>query len=86
GKITVSDAEVVNYIASQRGPSAAQQQDLRFQHIFIKAPTNAPQAEIEVAQKKAEALLQQATSGADFEKLAKNNSEANDAKKGGDLG
>lgn len=44
GKITVSDAEVANYIASQRGPNASQQQDLRFQHIFIKAPTNAPQA------------------------------------------
>ena len=86
GKITVSDAEVANYIASQRGPSASQQQDLRFQHIFIKAPTNAPQADIEAAQKKADALLQQAKSGADFEKLAKNNSEANDAKKGGDLG
>ena len=59
-------------IASQRGPSASQQQDLRFQHIFIKAPTNAPQADIEAAQKKADALLQQAKSGADFEKLAKN--------------
>ncbi|WP_322088253.1 peptidylprolyl isomerase [Burkholderia sp. BCC1999] len=86
GKITVSDAEVANYIASQRGPNASQQQDLRFQHIFIKAPTNAPQADIEAAQKKADALLQQAKSGADFERLAKNNSEANDAKKGGDLG
>lgn len=85
-KITVSDAEVASYIASQRGPSASQQQDLRFEHIFVKAPTNAPQTEIEAAQKKAEGLLQQALSGADFERLAKNNSEANDAKKGGDLG
>jgi peptidyl-prolyl cis-trans isomerase SurA len=85
-KITVSDAEVASYIASQRGPNASQQQDLRFQHIFVKAPTNAPQAEIEVAQKKAEGLLKQALSGSDFERLAKNDSEANDAKKGGDLG
>ncbi|WP_338025127.1 peptidylprolyl isomerase, partial [Burkholderia sola] len=52
----------------------------------IQEPTNAPQADIEAAQKKADALLQQAKSGADFERLAKNNSEANDAKKGGDLG
>lgn len=72
-KITVSDAEVASYIASQRGPSASQQQDLRFEHIFVKAPTNAPQTEIEAAQKKAEGLLQQALSGADFERLAKNN-------------
>ncbi|AOJ02874.1 MULTISPECIES: peptidylprolyl isomerase [Burkholderia] len=87
GKITVSDAEVASYIASQRGPNAGSQQDLRLEHIFVKAPTSAPQADIDVAQKKAEGLLQQAlASGVDFERLAKNNSEADDAKKGGDLG
>ncbi|OMR54662.1 peptidylprolyl isomerase [Burkholderia pseudomallei] len=87
GKITVSDAEVASYIASQRGPNAGSQQDLRLEHIFVKAPANAPQADIDVAQKKAEGLLQQAlASGANFERLAKNQSEADDAKKGGDLG
>ncbi|WP_438331391.1 peptidylprolyl isomerase [Burkholderia pseudomallei] len=86
-KITVSDAEVASYIASQRGPNAGSQQDLRLEHIFVKAPANAPQADIDVAQKKAESLLQQAlASGANFERLAKNQSEADDAKKGGDLG
>lgn len=86
-KITVSDAEVASYIASQLGPNAGSQQDLRLEHIFVKAPANAPQADIDVAQKKAEGLLQQAlASGANFERLAKNQSEADDAKKGGDLG
>ena len=85
-KITVSDAEVANYIASQRGPNAGLTSDLRFEHIFLKAPTNAPQTEIEAAQQKAQALLQQATGGADFEKLAKSNSQAADAAKGGDMG
>lgn len=86
-KITVSDAEVASYIASQRGPNAGSQQDLRLEHIFVKAPANAPQADIDVAQKKAEGLLQQAlASGANFERLAKNQSEADDAKMGGDLG
>lgn len=86
-KITVSDAEAASYIASQRGPNAGSQQDLRLEHIFVKAPANAPQADIDVAQKKAEGLLQQAlASGANFERLAKNQSEADDAKKGGDLG
>ncbi|AOK30557.1 MULTISPECIES: peptidylprolyl isomerase [Burkholderia] len=86
-KITVSDAEVASYIASQRGPNAGSQQDLRLEHIFVKAPANAPQAEIDAAQKKAEGLLSQAlASGANFERLAKSNSEADDAKKGGDLG
>ncbi|WDD95254.1 peptidylprolyl isomerase [Burkholderia sp. FERM BP-3421] len=86
-RITVSDAEVANYIASQRGPTAGTQQDLRLEHIFVKAPANAPQAEIDAAQKKAEALLQQAQApGANFGKLAKSESQADDAKKGGDLG
>jgi peptidyl-prolyl cis-trans isomerase SurA len=86
-KITVTDAEVANYIASQRGPGAGQTNDLHMQHIFVKAPLNAPETDIEAAQKKAQGLLAEAKSGADFEKLAKNNSQAPDASKnGGDLG
>jgi peptidyl-prolyl cis-trans isomerase SurA len=86
-KITVTDAEVANYIASQRGPGAGQTSDLHMQHIFVKAPLNAPETDIEAAQKKAEGLLAQAKGGADFEKLAKANSQAPDASKnGGDLG
>ncbi|QCP48205.1 molecular chaperone SurA [Trinickia violacea] len=86
-KITVSDAEVANYIASQRGPSAKVQLDLHLDHILVKAPANAPQADIDAAQKKAQAILQEATaSSAKFESLAKDNSQADDAKKGGDMG
>ncbi len=85
-KIAVSDAEVANYIASQRGPNSGQMNDLRFEHILLKAPLNASQTDIEAAQQKAQALLKEATSGADFEKLAKSNSQASDASKGGDMG
>ncbi|WP_208625985.1 peptidylprolyl isomerase [Paraburkholderia susongensis] len=86
-KITVTDAEVVNYIASQRGPNAGQTNDLHIQHIFVKAPLNASETDIEAAQKKAEALLAEAKGGANFGKLAKANSQAPDAEKNsGDLG
>jgi peptidyl-prolyl cis-trans isomerase SurA len=85
-KITVSDGEVANYIASQRGPNAGLTSDLRFEHILLKAPQNAPQTEIEAAQQKAQALLKQALGGASFEKLAKSDSQASDAGKGGDMG
>jgi peptidyl-prolyl cis-trans isomerase SurA len=86
-KITVTDAEVANYIASQRGPNAGQTNDLHIQHILLKAPMNAPETDIEAAQKKADALLAEAKGGANFEKLAKANSQAPDAaKNGGDLG
>ncbi|QQC62549.1 peptidylprolyl isomerase [Paraburkholderia ginsengisoli] len=86
-KITVSDAEVANYIASQRGPNAGQTSDLHLQHIFVAAPLNASQTDIEAAQRKAQALLTEAQGGANFEKLAKSNSQApNAAKDSGDLG
>jgi peptidyl-prolyl cis-trans isomerase SurA len=85
-KITVSDAEVANYIASQRGPNAGLTNDLRFEHIFLNAPLNASETDIEAAQRKAQSLLSEAQNGANFEKLAKSNSQAPDAAKGGDMG
>ncbi len=85
-KVTVSDAEVANYIASQRGPNAGLTSDLHLQHIFVKAPLNASETDIEAAQQKAQALLTEAKGGANFEKLAKSNSQAPDASKGGDTG
>jgi peptidyl-prolyl cis-trans isomerase SurA len=85
-KVVVSDGEVANYIASQRGPNAGQTSDLHFEHILLKAPLNASQTDIEAAQQKADALLKEATGGANFAKLAKSNSQAPDAAKGGDMG
>ena len=85
-KITVSDAEVANYVASQRGPNAGQSSDLHLQHIMFKVPDNTSQADIAAIQTKAEAVLQQAQGGADFAKLAKDDSQDTDAAKGGDLG
>lgn len=85
-KITVSDAEVANYIASQRGPEAKVQQDLRVEHCLVKVPDGASQEVLAAAQKKAQAILERAKAGAKFESLAKEESQADDAKKGGDLG
>ena len=85
-KITVSDAEVANYVASQRGPNAGGGNDLHLQHIMFKVPENASQADIAAIQAKAEAVLKDAQSGSDFAKLAKNNTQDTDAAKGGDLG
>jgi peptidyl-prolyl cis-trans isomerase SurA len=85
-KISVSDAEVANYIASQRGPNAGSQSDLHFEHILIKAPLNESQTDIDAAQAKANALLKEAQAGEKFSSLAKSNSQAPDASKGGDMG
>ncbi|HEY2000367.1 peptidylprolyl isomerase [Paraburkholderia sp.] len=86
-KVTVSDAEVANYIASQRGPNVGLTSDLHLEHILIKVPANAVESDIVAAEQKAQAILQQATSGdTKFEKLAKSDSQAADAAKGGDMG
>ncbi len=37
-KVTVSDAEVANYIASQRGPNVGLTSDLHLEHILVKVP------------------------------------------------
>ncbi len=85
-KITVSDGEVANYIASQRGPGARNTSDLRLQHIMFKLPKDASDAQVQEVQSKADAVLKQAQGGTDFTRLAKDNSQDTDAGKGGDLG
>ena len=85
-KITVSDAEVANYVASQRGPNARGSNDLHLQHIMFKVPENASQADIAAIQANADGVLKEAQGGSDFAKLAKNNTQDTDAAKGGDLG
>ncbi len=82
-KVTVSDGEVANYIASQRGSGARNTSDLHLQHIMFKLASDAPEAQV---QAKADAVLKEAQGGGDFTKLAKNNSQDTDASKGGDLG
>ncbi|WP_250452233.1 peptidylprolyl isomerase [Caballeronia sp. ATUFL_M2_KS44] len=85
-KVTVSDGEVANYIASQRGPGARNASDLHLQHIMFKLASDAPESDVAAVQAKADAVLKQAQAGDDFAKLAKQNSQDTDASKGGDLG
>jgi peptidyl-prolyl cis-trans isomerase SurA len=85
-KITVSDAEVANYVASQRGPGSKATSDLHLEHIMLKVPANAPADVVAAAQAKADAIAKQAQGGGDFTSLAKQDSQDTDAPKGGDLG
>jgi peptidyl-prolyl cis-trans isomerase D len=59
----------------------------RVSHILIEAPASAPQAEIEAARLRAEAIAAQALSGEDFAALAEASSEdIGSSALGGDLG
>ncbi len=84
-KITVSDGEVANYIASQHGVSTTPP-DLQLAHLLVPVAANATDAQVQAAQQKAAGLIKDARSGDNFARLARSNSAAPDAKKGGDLG
>jgi peptidyl-prolyl cis-trans isomerase SurA len=84
-KVTVSDAEVANYLASQHGLTSAPK-DLHLQHLLVAVPQGASSDQIQAAEKRAEGFVQEAAGGRDFERLVKSNSDAGDAKKGGDMG
>lgn len=83
-KIKVSDAEVASYLASQH--SDALRNEVRLQHILIPVPANASLEQVNTAQGRANEILEKARSGSNFDKLARGESQAPDAKQNGDLG
>lgn len=85
-KLQITESEVDNYIAAQSGATEAQQ-ELDLAHILIGIPENASAEQIAARRSKAEDILRQLRSGADFAKLAATYSDSSgDALKGGDLG
>jgi peptidyl-prolyl cis-trans isomerase SurA len=85
-KLQITESEVDNYIAAQSG-AAAGQQELDLAQILVGIPENASAEQIAARRAKAEDILQQLKSGADFGKLAATYSDSStDALKGGDLG
>jgi len=84
-KITVSDAEVANYLATQHGVSVTPP-DLHLQHLLVAVPDNASAADVQAAETRAQGYIKEAQNGRDFGRLARSNSQAADAKQRGDLG
>jgi peptidyl-prolyl cis-trans isomerase SurA len=85
-KLQITESEVDNYLAAQSGAGAGQQ-ELDLAQILIGIPENASAEQIAARRAKAEDILRQLKSGADFGKLAATYSDSStDALKGGDLG
>jgi peptidyl-prolyl cis-trans isomerase D len=83
--IQVSDVQVQSYYNSHRDQFRTKER-VRARHILVSI-LNKPQAEIPKLKAKAEDLLKQIKAGADFAKLAEQNSDdKTTAVKGGDLG
>lgn len=85
GKVTVSDREVDDLIASQSQKITAGER-YRLQHILITAPNGATIEQVNAARTKAEDLRKQVANGEDFSSVAKQFSDNNAANNGGDLG
>jgi peptidyl-prolyl cis-trans isomerase SurA len=84
-KITVTDAEVDQYLATLRSQSGGES-EYNLSHILVIVPEQASSEQIEVKRRRAEDALRALRGGADFAQVAAAFSEASDALKGGTLG
>lgn len=84
-KITVSDAEVDNYLATVNAQAGGESEYL-LSHVYVTVPEQASPSEIEGRQKRAEEALAAVRSGRDFGQVAASYSDAPDALSGGSLG
>lgn len=81
--ISVSEQEVDNQLSRMGNTQAT---EYRLSQILVALPESATADAIELAQKKAAALLEKLRDGAEFTQLAMSSSDAEQALQGGDLG
>jgi peptidyl-prolyl cis-trans isomerase SurA len=84
-RITVSDAEVENYLATIKAQSGGDA-EYRVAHILVLVPEQATADQIEAKRRRAEEALKNIHDGADFAQIAAGYSDASDALSGGNLG
>jgi peptidyl-prolyl cis-trans isomerase SurA len=85
GKIQISDAEVDSFMAAEK-TVAQGQVELNLAQILIRIPENASTEQIAASQNRAENVMRQLRTGADFAKMAGSFSDASDALSGGEIG
>jgi peptidyl-prolyl cis-trans isomerase C len=81
----VTDAEVKEFY-DKNPETFTQPEQVRASHILLTVDAKAPDADKKKAKAKAEELLKKIKAGADFAKLAQENSGCPSSKQGGDLG
>jgi len=84
-RITVSDAEVDNYLASPEYAAGANE-ELNLSHILLRVPEQASPDQLARIHARAEQALAQIKRGDDFAKVAASYSDAPDALSGGAIG
>jgi peptidyl-prolyl cis-trans isomerase SurA len=84
-RITVSDVEVDNYLATTKAQFGGEA-EYRLAHILVLVPEQASADQIEAKRRRADEALKNIRDGADFGQVAAGFSDANDALSGGNLG
>ncbi|MET0265503.1 MAG: peptidylprolyl isomerase [Duganella sp.] len=84
-KIQISDAEVDSFLAAEKA-AAAEQYEINISQIMIRIPDNATAEVIAQRRARAEEVMRQLRTGADFAKTAATYSDASDALQGGAVG
>ncbi len=86
-KIQVSDSEIDLYFAEAEGPGApVGDAEYNFAHVLFRLPEQATPESIQSARGRAEKVIAEAKTGADFARLAASFSDAPDALAGGNMG
>src|SRR3977135_76129 len=82
-KITVTDAEVDQYLAMLKVQNAGGDAEYKLAHILVMVPDQASSEQIDVRKRRAEDALRALKNGADFGQVAAGFSDASDALTGG---
>ena len=85
GRVTVSESEVDNFLATQNA-QAGGDVEYRLSHILVLVPEQASPDQIEAKRARAEEALKEIKGGAEFAQVAAGFSDAQDALQGGVLG
>jgi len=84
-RVSVSDVEVDNYLATVAAQAGGEHEYL-ISHILVSVPEQASPAQIDARRKRAEDALAQVKGGREFSQVAASFSDAGDATQGGDFG
>lgn len=86
GNIDVSDSEIEAFLKSANGSNASGELVIDIAQILVAVPENATESQILVLRERAMRIYNRAINGDDFFKLAQENSDAKDARLGGQMG
>jgi peptidyl-prolyl cis-trans isomerase SurA len=85
-RVTVTDAEIQNFVRSQQESPGDKADEYKLSHILVQVPEQATPEELKVRRGRAEAALAALKEGTDFRQVAASYSDAPDAMQGGEMG